>query len=458
MALKTSSNRDNFSSKFGVVAAAAGSAVGLGNIWRFPLVTSQNGGGAFLLLYLGFVMLIGIPVMLSEFTIGRRAQLNTYGSFKKLATGTPWYFVGILGIITAFVILAFYSTVAGWTLEYFIQAITGKFSQVNDMEKNFTDFSSHPYRPLIWQFVFMILTSIVVFAGIKKGIEKLTKILMPILVVLIIIVAIRSVSLDGAKEGIRYLFVPNWSVVTFKTVLMALGQAAFSLSIGMGTLITYGSYISKNNNLLKTSFQVAMADTGIAILSSLMIIPAVFAFTSGGINDFSPGPGLVFEVLPNVFKAMPGGSVFAIVFFFLLAVAALTSTISILEVVVAYFKEELNMTRGKATIIASVAISALGVLATLSFGVLKDVTIFNQTFFGILNYVSANVLLTFGALFIVIFVGWQLGKSEFMDEISNQGSIKSILFKIIFFIIRYIAPVAIGIVAIAAFFIDGLTG
>lgn len=458
MAGLPSGNRDSFSSKFGVIAAAAGSAVGLGNIWRFPLVTTQNGGGAFLLLYIGFILFIGIPVMLSEFTIGRRAQLNAFGSFKKLAPKTPWYLVGFLGIVTAFAILAFYSTVAGWTLEYLLQAINGKLFHTQDMHRNFAEFSENAYRPVIWQLVFMVLTAVVVYAGIQKGIEKFTKILMPVLVVLIVFVVIRAVTLPGAGEGVKYLFVPDWSLVNFKTVLMALGQAAFSLSIGMGTLITYGSYIQKNNNLLKTSSQVALADTSIAILSSLMVIPAIFAFSAGSVNELSPGPGLVFEVLPNVFKSMPGGTVFAIIFFFLLSVAALTSTISVLEVVVAYLKEELKFSRGKATLIAAFSISVLGVLATMSFGPLSNVKILGHTIFGLLNYSSANIMLTFGALLIVIFVGWKLGKINFFDEVSNRGQFKSGLFKVVFFIIRYIAPVAIGIIAIAALFIDGLTG
>ncbi len=458
MANLPSDNRDSFSSKFGVIAAAAGSAVGLGNIWRFPLVTTQNGGGAFLMLYISFILFIGIPVMLSEFTIGRRAQLNAFGSFKKLSPKTPWYLVGFLGILTAFAILAFYSTVAGWTLEYLVQAISGKLLHVEDMEKNFAYFSTHAYRPVIWQLVFMVLTAVVVYAGIKKGIEKFTKILMPVLVVLIVFVVIRAVTLPGAGEGIKYLFIPDWSAVNFKTVLMALGQAAFSLSIGMGTLITYGSYIRKDNNLLKTSAQVAFADTAIAILSSLMVIPAIFAFSAGSISEMSPGPGLVFEVLPNVFKSMPGGTIFAIIFFFLLSVAALTSTISVLEVVVAYLKEELKFSRTKATIIASASISVLGVLATLSFGALSDFSLFGHTIFGLLNYASANIMLTFGALLIVIFVGWVLGKSSFLDEVSNKGVLPSGLMKVVFFIIRYIAPIAIGIIAVAALFIDGLTG
>lgn len=457
MANLPSGNRDSFSSKFGVIAAAAGSAVGLGNIWRFPLVTTQNGGGAFLMLYIGFIILIGIPVMLSEFTIGRRAQLNAFGSFKKLAPKTPWYLVGSLGIITAFAILSFYSAVAGWTLEYLVQAASGKLLHTDDMVSNFANFSSSSARPVIWQLVIMVITGLVVYGGIKKGIEKFTKILMPVLVILIALVVVRSVTLPGASEGIRYLFIPDWSAVNFKTVLMALGQAAFSLSIGMGTLITYGSYIQKDNHLLKTASQVAFTDTFIAILASLMVIPAIFAFSVGSVDQMSPGPGLVFEVLPNVFKAMPGGVVFAVIFFFLLCVAALTSTISVLEVVVAYLKEELRLSRGKATLIASVSISILGVLATLSFGVLSDFHIFGKTIFGLLDFASANIMLTFGALLIVIFVGWKLGKINFMDEISNQGELKSSLYKVVFFIIRYIAPVAIGIIAVAALFIKGIT-
>ena len=450
-------NRDSFSSKFGVIAAAAGSAVGLGNIWRFPLVTTQNGGGAFLLLYIGFIIVIGIPVMLSEFTIGRRAQLNAMGSFKKLAPKTPWFLVGSLGIVTAFAILAFYSSVAGWTLEYLLEALTGKLVHIEDTSKNFAEFSADPVRPVIWQLVIMAITGGVVYAGIQKGIEKFTKILMPLLVILIGFVVVRSVTLPGAGEGVKYLFFPDWSAVNFKTVLMALGQAAFSLSIGMGTLITYGSYIQKDNRLLSTASTVALTDTMIALMASLMVIPAIFAFSAGNVDQMSPGPGLVFEVLPNVFKAMPGGVIFAAIFFFLLAVAALTSTISVLEVVVAYLKEEMNLSRGKATLIASLSITVLGILATLSFGVLGGFHIFGMTIFDLLNFASANIMLTFGALFIVIFVGWKLGKTNFMDELSNKGELKSGLFKVVFFIIRYIAPVAIGIIAVAALFIKGIT-
>jgi NSS family neurotransmitter:Na+ symporter len=436
--------RENFGSKLGVIAASAGSAVGLGNIWRFPYVAGENGGGAFLIIYLGFILAIGLPVVLSEFLIGRRAKLNAFGSFKKLAPGKPWFLIGLMGIVAAFVILSFYNTIAGWTLEYLFQSLQNNFSGQNadELKFSFEAFQSSTFRPLLWQVIFMILTAAIVFAGVKKGIEKYTKILMPILLVLIIIMSIRSLTLPGAFAGLEFLFKPDFSKITWKVVLEALGQAAFSLSIGMGTLITYGSYINRDNNLPTTAFQVSLADTLIAVLAGIMIFPAVFAF---GI-DPAEGFGLVFIVLPNIFQQMMGGYFFAILFFVLLTIAALTSTVSVLEVVVAYFSEELNMTRKKATIIASSAITLIGALATLSFGPLKDFMIFERTIFALFDYLSANILLPLGAIFIVLFVGWYLGKNVVKDEISNQNELKTPLLGLFMFIVKFIAPIAIGLV------------
>jgi len=447
--------KDGFSSKFGIIAAAAGSAVGLGNIWRFPYITGENGGGAFLLIYIFFIIVIGIPVMLSEFVIGRRSQSNAMGSFKKLAPGTPWWLIGMMGIIAAFVILSFYSTVAGWTLEYIRLAFQNSFDgqDVTMLNQSFEEFTSGSFWPVLWQVIFMILTAGVVLAGVQKGIEKYTKILMPILLFMIIIVCFRSLTLPGSMKGLRFLFEPHFDKISFQGVLMALGQAAFSLSIGMGALITYGSYIRKDTPLLGTAVQVASVDTLIAILSGIMIFPALMALG----QDPAAGPGLVFVTLPSIFQSMPGGQVFAIMFFILLAVAALTSTISVLEVVVAYMKEELNMSRKKATMIGGVSITILGVACTLSFGPLKDFQICGKTIFDIMNYISANVFLTFGALFIVLFTGWKLGKAEFLDELRQGGKINPVLANIIVFIIKYIAPIAVGAVAIGAFFIEGLT-
>ncbi|MDD2635366.1 MAG: sodium-dependent transporter [Bacteroidales bacterium] len=452
MAIK---QRDGFSGKFGVIAAAAGSAVGLGNIWRFPYVTGENGGGAFLLLYVFFIIVIGVPVMMSEFVIGRRSQSNAFGAFRKLSPGSAWWIIGLMGIVAAFVILSFYSTVAGWTLEYVYQAFSGNFAgkNITQLNADFANFTSGSWRPLFWQMLFMIFTAGVVFAGVQKGIEKYTKILMPVLLVMIIAICVRSVTLPGAEKGLRFLFEPDFSKLSFQGVLTALGQAAFSLSIGMGALITYGSYVRKDTPLLSTAVQVATTDTIIAILSGVMIFPAIMALG----QDPAAGPGLVFVTLPGIFQAMPGGFYFAIVFFVLLSVAALTSTISVLEVVVAFLIEERKMSRGKATLIGAGAISIIGVACTLSFGPLKDFKIFDKTVFDLMDYLSANIFLTFGALLIVIYTGWKLGKSNFVDEINQAAKIPKFLSSTIVFIIKYIAPLAIGAVAIGAFFFEGLT-
>ena len=435
------SNRDSFGSKFGVIAAAAGSAVGLGNIWRFPYVAGESGGGAFVLIYLFFIFIIGVPVMLSEFTIGRRAKLNTIGAFKKLAPGKPWYIIGIMGLIAAFFILAFYSTIAGWTLEYIVKAISNGFEN-QDTTLIFESFKSSTFKPLLWQFVFMGLTAWIVFSGVKDGIEKYTKVLMPLLFFLILVMCVRAITLPGAGKGIEFLFKPDFSKITWSVVLEALGQAAFSLSIGMGALITYGSYINKENNLSKTAIQVSIADTAIALLAGVMIFPAVFALGM----DPQAGPGLVFQVLPELFMKMPGGYFFSIIFFVLLAVAALTSTVSLLEVVVAFASEELKMSRQKATILGAITIWLVGIVATLSFSDLSNIKLFNLSIFDLLDYVSANILLPVGALAIVIFLGWYLGKKVIADELSNQGILKMKFLGVFVFIIKFIAPIAIALV------------
>ncbi|TVR71231.1 MAG: sodium-dependent transporter [Marinilabiliales bacterium] len=438
--------RENFGSRFGIIAAAAGSAVGLGNIWRFPYVVGENGGGAFLIIYLVFIIAIGLPVMLSEFTIGRKGQRNAIGSFRKLAPGTPWYLVGVMGVAAAFLILSFYSAVAGWTLEYVFKSVTNSFAGHSDAGLNlmFGDFISGTWRPLFWQLVFMILTAWIVAAGVKKGIEKYTKVLMPVLILMIIILCVRSVTLPGAAEGIAFLFKPDFSAITADAMLSALGQAFFSLSLGMGTLITYGSYIGRKENLPGTVVQVSAADTIIALMAGVAIFPAVFAF---GI-DPGEGPGLVFITLPNIFLQMPGGYFFALIFFILLAIAALTSSISVLEVVVAYFVEELRLTRKMATVFASVMITVLGVFCTLSFGIMSDVSIFGMDFFNLMEFTASDLLLPLGGFFIVMFVGWYLGSAPARREISNDGVYRLGYFPVFIFLVRFVAPVAITLVFI----------
>jgi NSS family neurotransmitter:Na+ symporter len=437
-------NRESFSSKFGVIAATAGSAIGLGNIWRFPYVAGENGGAAFIILYIGFVITIGIPVLLSEFTIGRRAQQNVYGSFRKLAPKQPWYFIGLMGVAAAFMILAFYTAVAGWTLEYLYQSIVNGFAGKSPEELNimFDSFVGGTSRPLIWFFVFMGLTAFIIMAGVKNGIEKSTKILMPLLLVLLLVLIVRSVTLPGAGKGISFLLKPDFSKITASTILVALGQAFFSLSIGMGTLVTYGSYIKKSENLGSTAFSVAMADTLIAVLAGLAIFPAVFAF------NIEPGygAGLVFVTLPNIFQQMPGGTIFSIMFFILLGVAALTSTISVLEVIVAFFVEELKMKRKSATWLATFAVSILGILCVLSTSSLGDFKILGHTIFSLLENTTANVLLPLGGMFIVIFVAWFFGRQNVIDELSNDGKLKARYVPLYIFIIKFVAPLAIAFV------------
>lgn len=437
-------NRDSFGSKFGVIAATAGSAIGLGNIWRFPYVAGENGGAAFIIMYLGFIVAIGIPVMLSEFTIGRSAQKNAFGSFRKLAPKRPWYLIGLMGVGAAFMILAFYTAVAGWTLEYIYQSVINGFASKSPQQLSgmYDSFIGGTWRPLMWFFVFMGLTAAIIMAGVQKGIEKYTKILMPVLLVLLLALVIRSVTLPGAEKGIAFLFEPDFSKITPSTVLEALGQAFFSLSIGMGTLITYGSYIQKNDNLGSTAFSVAFADTFIAIMAGLAIFPAVFAFNI----EPGSGEGLVYITLPNIFQQMPGGYFFSLMFFILLGVAALTSTISVLEVIVAFFVEELKLKRKAATWLATSSVSVLGIMCVLSSSSMSDFTVFGFTVFGLMDFASANILLPLGGLFIVLFVAWFLGRDKAKNELSNNGSLKAGYIPLYMFIIKFIAPLAIAFI------------
>ena len=437
-------SRAQFSSKFGLIAAAAGSAIGLGNIWKFPYITGVYGGAAFLFVYLAFILAIGLPVMLSELIIGRRSRRNAFGAFKKLAPGTPWRFIGSFGVAAAFLILSFYGVVAGWSIKYIFFSLNNTFhnSTPEMISESFNTFISDPLKPLLYQIVFMVATGAIVIIGVQKGIERYSKILMPILLVIIIILDIRAVTLEGAGEGLRFLFHPDFSKLSFEGVLSALGHAFFSLSLGMGTLITYGSYVQKDNNLVNTAIQVTAADTLIAILAGIAIFPAVFAF------NIQPdaGVGLIFKTLPNVFMQMPGGIVFSILFFILLTIAALTSAISILEVVVAYFSEELKIKRNIATILATALITLLGIICSLSLGIFDEVIIFKRNIFDLLDHISANILLPVGGMFIALFIGWAFGKFKIMREVAHGGKLKGWFLNIFMILVKFIAPLAIFIV------------
>ncbi|HKK63265.1 MAG TPA: sodium-dependent transporter [Bacteroidales bacterium] len=437
----SNSPRDSFSSRFGVIAAAAGSAIGLGNIWRFPYETGVNGGGAFLFVYLICILLIGLPVMISEFLIGRSAQRNPFGAFKKLAPGKPWFLIGLMGVVAAFMILAFYTVVAGWTLEYIYQSFLGTLKDKDPVELKgmFDSFRNESYRPLLWFVIFISLTGWVVIAGIKDGIEKYTKVLMPLLLLMLIGMSVYVLTLPGAFKGIEFLFKPDFSKLSSEVVLKALGQAFFSLSIGMGTLITYGSYIKKKENLGATALSVAGADTFIAVLAGVAIFPAIFALGNVQSLDVSSlaDEGLVFITLPSILYSIPGGQILSTMFFILLAVAALTSTISVLEVIVTYFVEELKLTRRKATVSAVLSVSVLGVLSVLLTGV-----------FGFLNFTSANILLPLGGLFIVLFVGWFMSRKVTLEELTNKGEVRARFIPVYLFLVKFVAPIAIAIIFI----------
>jgi NSS family neurotransmitter:Na+ symporter len=442
-------SRDGFGSKVGIIAAAAGSAVGLGNIYRFPCELGNNGGGAFLLVYLMIVVCLGVPVMLSELIIGRRTQKNPIGAFKMLKPRSAWPVIGYMGVFCAFIIMAFYSTVAGWTLEYIVKAVGNQFQgkELAVIEQEFADFHNMGWRNVLWQSIFIFLTAFVVFKGVADGIEKYSKVLMPLLIIILIILAIRSVTLPGARDGLAFLFHPDFSKITGSVLISALGQVFFSLSMGMGVLITYGSYIKKDDNLTTTALSVTLSDTLVAVLAGIVIFPAAFSF---GVKP-TEGMGLVFSTLPMIFNQMAGGYFFCIIFFVLLAVAALTSTISLLEVIVAYFVEELHLKRRWATVIAALGCMVLGVFASLSLRDGTSLTIAGMSFFDSLDFLSAKILLPIGAFFIVIFVGWILGKSKFFEEITNEGGLKLSVKGVIFFIIRFLAPLAIAFI-----FITGL--
>jgi NSS family neurotransmitter:Na+ symporter len=436
--------REHWGSRLGFILAAAGSAVGLGNIWKFPYMAGDNGGGAFLLIYLALVFTIGLSVMLAEMVIGRMAQKNAIGAFAKLKGGL-WPLVGLCGVAAAFMILSFYSVVAGWTIAYMVKAVTGDLASQDPavLGATFSSFISDTVSPLIYHAVFMALTVFVVLSGVGAGIERASKILMPALFVLLIILIIRAVTLPGAGAGVAFLIEPDFSKVTWNTVSEALSQAFFSLSLGMGAMITYGSYLSKKENIAGSAGWVTLLDTAVAVMAGFMVLPAVFAFGF----DPAAGPGLTFITLPAVFAQMPFGSFFALLFFLLLMIAALTSSVSILEVVVAYFVDERGINRKTASVIFGFIIFVLGVPSSLSMGVMKDTHFFGMTFFDLMDFISSKLLLPIGGLFIALFVGWVIWPGAKEDVGSHNGRVP-------FWIsgwgivVKFIAPVAIAFILV----------
>lgn len=447
----TKKERGNFGSKLGVILASAGSAVGLGNIWRFPYETGNHGGAAFILIYLGCILLLGLPIMIAEFLIGRHSQANTARAYQILAPGTQWRWVGRMGVLAGFLILGYYSVVAGWTLEYIFEAVSNSFAGKTPAEfiSSFQSFSSNPWRPALWLTLFLLATHFIIVKGVEKGIEKSSKIMMPTLFIIILILVGCSVTLPGAGKGIEFLLKPDFSKVDGNVFLGAMGQAFFSLSLGMGCLCTYASYFSKNTNLTRTAFSVGIIDTFVAVLAGFIIFPAAF---SVGIQP-DARPSLIFITLPNVFQQAFSGIpilayIFSVMFYVLLALAALTSTISLHEVVTAYLHEEFNFTRGKAARLVTTGCILLGILCSLSLGVTKEFTIFGLGMFDLFDFVTAKLMLPLGGLLISIFTGWYLDKKLVWSEITNNGTLKVPTYKLIIFILKYVAPIAISVIFI----------
>ena len=445
-------SRDSFGSRFGALLAMAGSAVGLGNLWRFPYLLGENGGAAFIIVYLVMVCVICLPIFISEFVIGRRSQKNAYAAFRDLSGGSAWRWAGLMTVIVPLIVASYYCVIGGWAFEYLFKActfsFTGEASQTA-MSTMFADFVSAPWAPVICQSLFLLVTTLIVVIGIKDGIEEFSKVMMPVLFVIVIAIAVYVVTLPGAGAGFEYLFKPDFSKIDGGSMAAALGQAFFSLSLGFGTIMTYASYVDKNDNILKQSASTAIADTLFALIAGVAIMPAVFAF---GINPQS-GPGLVFETLPYVFGQMPGGGIIAILFFLALIVAALTSSISMLEVGVAYLIEEKKLSRFASCSILFVICLVVGVFCSLSFGPLADVKLFGRSIFDFFDNLSSNILMTLGSLLTVLFVGWRLKKTDVYEEFTNGGTLSTNvkIFGVLWFLIRYVAPLAIAVI-----FISGL--
>ena len=446
-------DQNNFAGKIGAILATAGSAVGLGNIWRFPTEAGANGGAAFLLIYISFMLLLATPIMIAEFTIGRHGQSDVMHAFESMSNGKKdWRYMGYLPVIAGILVLSYYAVVAGWTLEYAFRAGINDFigKTQEEFTQDFIAFSSNPLKPLTWLFLILALTFGIVALGVQKGIERGAKIMMPTLFVFLAILAICSLTLPNASLGLNFLFKPDFSKVNSSTILSAMGQSFFTLSVGICCLCTYACYFRKDVNLIKDGFKVAAIDTLVAIMSGVIIFPAVYS-----IPGLSPdaGPSLVFITLPNVFQEVFSGLpviayLFSLMFYLLLVMAALTSSISMLEMSAAYFHKEKGMNRPKAALIMSLTCFVLGVACSLSFGIWQDITIFGMGFFDLFDFLVAKLLMPIGGLLICIYLGWIVDNKVVYDELTNNGTIAQPLYPYFRFIIRYFAPICIAMIFI----------
>lgn len=435
------SSRDQFTSKIGFILAAAGSAIGLGAIWKFPYMAGTNGGSVFIILFVICTVLIGLPILIAEFMIGRRGQKDPITSFKEQAPNKPWYMIGWIGLVACGLILSFYSVVGGWILSYILRAVTFSLTgQGTNFSTLFTDIISNPWEVLIAQAAFMLLTLFIVQAGIKNGIETASKWMMPILFLFFILLFFRSITLDGAMEGVKFMFIPDWSYLNSDTLMLALGQAFFSLSIGVAAMITYASYLSKKEKIVTSAINVAGMNIAISLLAGLVIFPAVFAL------GFSPteGPGLVFIMIPAVFEQLPFGGFLLLVFFILLLFATVTSAIALLEVVVSIGIREKTAQRKKASWLLASIIFIIGIPSALSFGILSDISIFDRSIFDFVDYVTSAILMPIGAFLTSIFAGYYYSKKISREELQASP----VVYTCWLFIVRYVAPLSIAAIFI----------
>lgn len=445
-------NRAQFATRLGVIATTVGSAVGLGNIWRFPFEAGANGGGAFLLIDLFFIFIVGVPVVCAEFIIGRHTGSNVRGAFRSLTPVKAWGAVGYLGLLASVMILSFYSVVAGWTMEYFFRSFGGfgGADSVEALHGRFDAFATSDWRPLGWTIAFLSINYLILSRGVEKGIEKMSNVMMPLLFAILIVFCVNSLMMPGASEGLKFLFSPDFSKVTPKVVLSAMGQAFFSLSLGLGCLITYSSYFKRDTPLLRTAGVMASLDTLVAILAGVIIFPAVFTF---GMEP-AAGPKLVFEILPSIFSRLPLSILWSALFFLLLFLASLSSTISMSEICIAYLTDEHGMSRRKATIINIATAMVLGGLCALSFGSLSGFTIFGMTLFNLFDFMASNILLPLGGMAISIFAGWKLDKSITLSELTptDCSAFSALAVKAVIFCLKFVAPLCIGLVFVYGLF------
>lgn len=432
--------RSVFNTKFAAIATTVGSAVGLGNIWRFPYEAGMHGGGAFLICYIFFVLIIGVPLLCSEFAMGRATRSNVFGAYSKLDPRHKWHLTGYIGIAASLMILSFYSVVAGWTVEYSVYSLFGEldFSNPNSGHGQFTVLTTG-WHTVVWTLIFLIINFLILRRGVTKGIEKVSNILMPVLFVLLIAFCINATTMSNFGKGMEFLFSPDFSKITPSVLLSAMGQAFFSLSLGLGCMMTYASYFHKDTRLGRTALTTAGLDTLVAILSGIIIFPAVFSY------GMSPeaGPTLVFEVLPAIFTSLPGGQIWSTLFFILLFIASLTSTVSMSEISITYFCEEKKMSRIRATTISSAIAVAGGLVCALSFGPLSDYTLSVHTIFDLFDYCSSNILLPVGGFICSVFVGYFLDRSFLEKQLTGNGTKGRMVAAILSFLLRYVCPSAI---------------